>query len=205
VNKTIFGFVKNIIQNSNTIKEQVDAKLIPLKTETDSINNRSSIALDNIKDIKSQADIHVRRIEKVSEIGKNLTNDINSARDQVEKLLEQLKSLQSSLSMKRTKPTFIYLIHYLFSSLDYSTQINITHLDAVEIEFQQLSLEKVFIAVDQFYLGAYFIKNQTDQFILQHDQLDYQVNNLLDIAQSLPTGCFKTIPIENSDGTPGER
>jgi hypothetical protein len=201
VNKRIFGFVKNIIQNSNTIKEQVDAKLIPLKTETDSINNRSSIALDNIKDIKSQADIHVRRIEKVSEIGKNLTNDINSARDQVEKLLEQLKSLQSSLSMNRTKPTFIYL----FSSLDYSTQINITHLDAVEIEFQQLSLEKVFVAVDQFYLGAYFIKNQTDQFILQHDQLDYQVNNLLDIAQSLPTGCFKTIPIENSDGTLGER
>ncbi len=137
----------------------------------------------------------------MSEIGKNLTNDINSARDQVEKLLEQLKSLQSSLSMNRTKPTFIYL----FSSLDYSTQINITHLDAVEIEFQQLSLEKVFVAVDQFYLGAYFIKNQTDQFILQHDQLDYQVNNLLDIAQSLPTGCFKTIPIENSDGTPGER
>jgi hypothetical protein len=138
----------------------------------------------------------------VSEIGKNLTNDINSARDQVEKLLEQLKSLQSSLSMN---PTFIYLIHDLFSSLDYSTQINITDLDAVEIEFQQLSLEKVFVAIDQFYLGAYFIKNQTDQFILQHDQLDYQVNNLLDIAQSLPTGCFKTIPIENSDGTLGER
>ncbi|CAF4940617.1 unnamed protein product, partial [Rotaria magnacalcarata] len=57
-----------MLQNSNTIKEQVDAKLIPLKTKTDSINNRSSVALDNIKDIKSQADIHVRRIEKASEI-----------------------------------------------------------------------------------------------------------------------------------------
>jgi hypothetical protein len=43
----------------------------------------------------------VYRIEKASEIGKNLTNNINSARDQVEKLLEQLKSLQSSLSMNR--------------------------------------------------------------------------------------------------------
>lgn len=89
--------------------------------------------------------------------------------------------------------------------LDYSTQINITHLDAVEIEFQQLSLEKVFVAIDQFSLASSFIKSQTDKFILQHDQLDYQVNNLLDIAQSLPTGCFKTIPIENSDGTPSER
>jgi len=78
-------------------------------------------------------------------------------------------------------------------------------LGVVEIEFQQLSLEKVFRAIDQFSQAAYFIKNQTDQFILQHDQLDYQVNNLLDIAQSLPTGCFKTIPIENSDGTPNER
>ena len=78
----------------------MDAKLVPLKTDTDSINNRSAVALHNIKDIKSQADIHVRRIEKASEIGKNLTNNINSARDQVEKLLEQLKSLQSSLSMK---------------------------------------------------------------------------------------------------------
>lgn len=89
-----------MIQHANTIKEQVDATLIPLKAKTDSVNSRSSIALDNIKDIKSQADIHVRRIEKASEIGKNLTNDINSARDQVEKLMEQLKSLQLSLSMK---------------------------------------------------------------------------------------------------------
>jgi hypothetical protein len=88
-----------MMQNSNTIKDQVEAKLIPLKADTDSINNRSSVALENIKDIKSQADIHVRRIEKVSEIGKNLTNDINSARGQVEKLLEQLISLQTSLSM----------------------------------------------------------------------------------------------------------
>ncbi len=87
------------MQNSNTIKDQVDAKLIPLKTETDSVNNRSTIALENIKDIKAQADIHVQRIEKVSEIGKNLTNDINSARGQVGKLLEQLLSLQNSLSM----------------------------------------------------------------------------------------------------------
>jgi hypothetical protein len=191
-----------MMQNSNTIKEQVDAKLIPLKIKTDSINNRSSFALDNLQDIKSQADIHVRRIEKVSEIGKNLTNDINSARDQVEKLLEQLKSLQTSLSMK--KIFFYDLIESVFF-LDYSTQINITHLGVVEIEFQQLSLEKVFRAIDQFSQAAYFIKNQTDQFILQHDQLDYQVNNLLDIAQSLPTGCFKTIQIENSDGTPSER
>ena len=89
--------------------------------------------------------------------------------------------------------------------LDYSTQINITHLDEVEIEFQQVSLDKVFIAINQFSIASSFIKDQTDQFILQHDQLDYQVNNLLDIAQSLPTGCFKTIPIENSDGTPNER
>jgi hypothetical protein len=96
------------------------------------------------------------------------------------------------------------IIHW-FCSLDHSTQINITHLDEVEIEFQQISLEKIFHAIDQFYQGAYFIKNQTDLFILQHDQLEYQVNNLLDIAQSLPTGCFKTIPIENSDGTPNER
>jgi hypothetical protein len=191
-----------MMQNSNTIKEQVDAKLIPLKIKTDSINNRSSFALDNLQDIKSQADIHVRRIEKVSEIGKNLTNDINSARDQVEKLLEQLKSLQTSLSMKKI---FFYDLIESFCFLDYSTQINITHLGVVEIEFQQLSLEKVFRAIDQFSQAAYFIKNQTDQFILQHDQLDYQVNNLLDIAQSLPTGCFKTIPIENSDGTPSER
>ncbi|CAF5143467.1 unnamed protein product [Rotaria magnacalcarata] len=174
-----------MLQNSNTIKEQVDAKLIPLKTKTDSINNRSSVALDNIKDIKSQADIHVRRIEKASEIGKNLTNDINSARDQVDKLFDQLKSLQSSLN--------------------YSTQINITHLDVVEIEFQQLSFDKILVAIDQFYSSAYFVKNQTDQFILLHDELDYQVNNLLAIAQSLPTGCFKTISIENSDGTPRER
>ncbi|CAF5099741.1 unnamed protein product, partial [Rotaria magnacalcarata] len=34
----------SMLQNSNTIKEQVDAKLIPLKTKTDSINNRSSVA-----------------------------------------------------------------------------------------------------------------------------------------------------------------
>lgn len=87
-----------MMQNSNTIKEQVDAKLIPLKSDSDSMNSRSSVALDNIRDIKSQADFHVRRIEKVSEIGKNLTNDINSARDQVGKLLEQLISLQTSLS-----------------------------------------------------------------------------------------------------------
>ena len=87
-----------MMQNSNTIKEQVDAKLIPLKSDTDSMNTRSAVALDNIRDIKSQADFHVRRIEKVSEIGKNLTNDINSARDQVGKLLEQLISLQTSLS-----------------------------------------------------------------------------------------------------------
>ena len=87
-----------MMQNSNTIKEQVDAKLIPLKADSDSMNNRSTVALDNIRSIKSQADIHVRRIEKVSEIGKNLTNDINSARDQVGKLLEQLISLQTSLS-----------------------------------------------------------------------------------------------------------
>jgi chromosome segregation ATPase len=96
--ETISLFSKNVMQNSNTIKDQVDMKLIPLKIDTDSINNRSSIALENIKDIKSQADIHVRRIEKVSEIGKNLTNDINSARGQVGKLLEQLLSLQNSLS-----------------------------------------------------------------------------------------------------------
>ena len=89
-----------MMQNANTIKEQVDAKLIPLKSDTDSMNNRSSIALNNIRDIKSQADIHVRRIEKVSELGKNLTNNINSARDQVGKLLEQLISLQTSLSTK---------------------------------------------------------------------------------------------------------
>ncbi|CAF3518338.1 unnamed protein product [Rotaria socialis] len=175
----------SMLQNANTIKQQVDAKLIPLKTKTDSINNRSSVALDNIKDIKSQADIHVRRIEKASEIGKNLTNDINSARDQVDKLFDQLKSLQSSLN--------------------YSTQINITHLDEAEIEFQQLSFDRILVAIDQFYSSAYFVKNQTDQFILLHDELDYQVNNLLAIAQSLPTGCFKTISIENSDGTPGER
>lgn len=87
-----------MMQNSNTIKEQVDAKLIPLKADSDLMNNRSTVALNNIRDIKSQADIHVRRIEKVSEIGKNLTNDINSARDQVGKLLEQLISLQTSLS-----------------------------------------------------------------------------------------------------------
>ncbi|CAF3482923.1 unnamed protein product [Rotaria sordida] len=197
LNKTVFNAMENheklkldhdnnnMIQNSSTIKEQVDAKLIPLKTKTDSINNRSSIALDNIKDIKSQADIHVRRIEKASEIGKNLTNEINSARDQVGKLLEQLKSLQSSLN--------------------YSTQINITHLDEVEVEYQKLSLDNIFNAIDQFHSGAYFVKSQSDQFILLHDQLDYQVNNLLDIAQSLPTGCFKTISIENSDATPGER
>lgn len=91
----------------------------------------------------------------------------------------------------------------LFS--DYSTQINITHLDEVEIEFRELSLDGIFTAIDQFYAGAYVVKDQTDQFILQHDQLDQQVNNLLNIAQSLPTGCFKTIPIENSDGTPSER
>ncbi|CAF1447840.1 unnamed protein product [Adineta steineri] len=175
----------NAMQSANTIKEQVDAKLIPLKTETDSIDNRSSIALSEIKDIKAQADIHVRRIEKASEIGKSLTNNINSARVQVQKLLEQLKSLQSSLN--------------------YSTQINITDLDQVEIEFQQISLDKVLFGIDQFYSGAFYIKNRTDEFILQHDQLNYQVNNLLDIAQSLPTGCFKTIPIENSDGTPRER
>lgn len=89
--------------------------------------------------------------------------------------------------------------------LDYSTQINITHLDQVEIEFQGLSLDKIFVGIDQFYQGSYFVKNHTDQFILQHDQLDSQVNNLLDIAQSLPTGCFKTIPIENNDGTSAER
>jgi chromosome segregation ATPase len=103
-----------MMQNSNTIKEQVDAKLIPLKTETDSINNRSSFALDNIKNIKSQADIHVRRIEKVSEIGKNLTNDINSARDQVGKLLEQLKSLQTSLSMKKIFLIIVFGLLFLF-------------------------------------------------------------------------------------------
>lgn len=75
----------------------------------------------------------------------------------------------------------------------------------MEIEFEQVSLDKVFFAIEQFYSGAYFIKNRTDLFILQHDQLEYQVNNLLDIAQSLPTGCFKTIPIENNDGIPNER
>jgi hypothetical protein len=191
-----------MIQNSNTIKEQVDAKFIPLKANTDSTNSRSSVALDNIKDIKSQADIHVRRIEKASEIGKNLTNDINSARNQVGKLFEQLTSLQTSLSMKSFK---LFYKLFSFSSIDYSTQINITQLDAAEIEFQKISLEKVFVAIDEFYLSAYFVKNQTDQFILQHDQLDYQVNNLLDIAQSLPTGCFKTIHIENSAGTREER
>ncbi len=192
-----------MMQNSNTIKEQVDAKLIPLKTDTDLINERSSVALENITDIKSQADIHVRRIEKASEIGKNLTNDINSARGQVGKLLEQLISLQTSLS---TNLNIHHIIKYVVCFiLDYSTQINITHLDEVEIEFQKVSLDKVFHAIDQFYQGAFFIKNQTDLFILQHDQLEYQVNNLLDIAQSLPTGCFKTIPIENSDGTPSER
>ena len=90
-------------------------------------------------------------------------------------------------------------------SLDYSTQINTTRLDEVEIEFQKLSLEKIFVAIDQFYSGAYFIKTQTDQFILEHDELNHQVNNLLDIAQSLPTGCFKTIPIENSDTTAENR
>ena len=90
-----------MVQNSNTIKEQVNAKFIPLKANTDSTNSRSSIALDNIKDIKSQADIHVRRIEKASEIGKNLTNEINSARNQVGKLFEQLTSLQTSLSMTK--------------------------------------------------------------------------------------------------------
>jgi hypothetical protein len=89
--------------------------------------------------------------------------------------------------------------------LDYSTQINITHLDEVEIDFQSLSLENIFVGIDQFYQGAYVMKNHTDQFIFQHDQLDAQVNNLLDIAQSLPTGCFKTIPIENNDGTYGEK
>lgn len=86
------------IENSNIVKQQVEAKLIPLKNETDSINKISSSALADIRKIKSQADIHVHRIEKASEIGKNLTNEINSARDQVNKLLEQVKSLQSSLS-----------------------------------------------------------------------------------------------------------
>lgn len=90
-----------MIQNADTIKEQVDGKLIPLKKDTDSINNRSTVALVNIQDIKSQADIHVNRIEKASEIGKNLTNDINSARDQVAKLVDQVQSLQSSLSKMR--------------------------------------------------------------------------------------------------------
>lgn len=94
---------------------------------------------------------------------------------------------------------------FRLNDLDYSTQINITHLEAVELEFQSLSLEKIFLGIDQFYRGAYFLKNQTDRFILQHDQLDLQVNNLLHIAQSLPTGCFKTIPIENNDGTSLER
>lgn len=99
-NVVLVFVLKDEMHNSNTIKEQVDAKLVPLKAKTDSINNRSSIFLESMKDIKSQADIHVRRIEKASEVGKNLTNDINSARDQVDKLLEQLKSLQASLSIK---------------------------------------------------------------------------------------------------------
>lgn len=94
-----------------------------MKAETDSINNHSSIALHNIEDIKSQADIHVRRIEKVSDIGQSLTNDINSARGQVEKLLEQLKSLQASLSMLTEKPNlpFSNVIFRLFHANQYHT------------------------------------------------------------------------------------
>ena len=77
------------------------------------MNDRSSVALENIRDIKSQADIHVQRIEKVSEIAKNLTNNIKSARNQVGKLLEQLKSLQTSLS-KFTKKNTINPLARLF-------------------------------------------------------------------------------------------
>lgn len=104
----VFFFFQNVIHNSNTIKEQVEAKLIPLKTETDSVDDRSNVALVNIRNIKSQADIHVNRIEKASEIGRNLTNEINLARNQVAKLLEQLKSLQSSLSSFRFNHYTIY-------------------------------------------------------------------------------------------------
>lgn len=71
------------------------------------INKRSNDALVNNQNIKAQADIHVNRIEKASEIGKNLTNEINSARDQVGKLLEQVKSLQSSLSKTKKKSMFL--------------------------------------------------------------------------------------------------
>lgn len=63
----------------------------------------------------------------------------------------------------------------------------------------------MFNGIDQFYQGAFFSKSQTDQFIDEQKQLEIQVNNLLDIAQSLPTGCFKTIPIENNDGITSER
>ena len=166
------------------------------------MNDRSSVALENIRDIKSQADIHVQRIEKVSEIGKNLTNNINSARNQVGKLLEQLKSLQTSLSKftKRHDKSFSSFVY-----LDYSTQINKTHLENIENEFAEISLDFIFDAIDQFSQGTVVIKNRTDQFILQHEQLNEQVKNLLDIAQALPTGCFKTIAIENSDDMANER
>ena len=118
-----------MIQNFDIVKEQIDAKLIPLKTKTDSINSRSSIALDNIKAIKSQADIHVHRIERASEIGKNLTNDINSARDQIENLFEQLRSLRSSLSIDQTRTKLkseqvITILFVDFFRLFYSNKYN---------------------------------------------------------------------------------
>ncbi|CAF1621073.1 unnamed protein product, partial [Didymodactylos carnosus] len=167
----------NIVGQSNAIK-QAEIKLIPVSKEMETLTNRSSTALDSFTNIKDQADIHVKRIEKASAIGKNLTNDINSARDQVGKLMEQLKSLQSSLN--------------------HSTQINISSLDSAEIEFEQLNLDKIFNGIDQFHMGAIFVKNQTDKLIIEYDTLNRYVNNIDQIARSLPTGCFKNIHIEHS-------
>ncbi|CAF0980234.1 unnamed protein product [Didymodactylos carnosus] len=166
------------IREQSDIINQAEIKFTPISKEMETLTDHSSTVLNSFKNIKDQADIHVKRIEIASAIGKNLTNDINSARDQVEKLMEQLKSLQSSLN--------------------YSTQINITSLDNAEIEFQQLNLDKIFNGIEQFYMGAIFVKNQTDKLIIEYDNLNRYVNNIDEIARNLPTGCFKNIPIEHN-------
>ncbi|CAF1577991.1 unnamed protein product, partial [Didymodactylos carnosus] len=82
----------NIREQSDIIK-QAEIKFTSISKEMETLTDHSSTVLNSFKNIKDQADIHVKRIEKASPIGKNLTNDINSARNQVEKLMEQLKSL----------------------------------------------------------------------------------------------------------------
>ena len=91
----------SVFQSWSSITKNDEDQLINLKATSDSVNERSSVVLASVKEIKSNADFHVQRIEKAADTGKSLTNTINSARYQVGQLVDQVKQLQKGLSTAR--------------------------------------------------------------------------------------------------------